>query len=105
MKKFTAFVFACICVLMSVACSKAASENECVFHGNVLEISQQHLLVEPASDSHESKSSDKIMISLATVDCPENLEIGDSVPIVYDGLIQELYPAIIPNVYSIEKDS
>ena len=115
MKKFIASVLACICVLGSAACSNTnytssddttstAPENEYVFNAKVLEINEQYLLVEPAGDSNESKSSDKIKVSLETVSCPENLEIGDSVKITYDGIVQELYPAIIPNVRSIEKN-
>ena len=75
-----------------------------VFDGKVLEIHEQHLLVEPASDSRESPSASKIKISLGNVPAPEGLEVGDSVTITYDGMIQELYPAIIPNVYGIEKN-
>ena len=75
-----------------------------VFDGKVLEIHEQHLLVEPASDSRESQCSDKMRITLGDVQAPEGLEAGDSVKITYDGMIQELYPAIIPNVYSIEKN-
>ena len=106
MTKLLALVLACISVLMLIACNNEnpAPEDEYVFQANVLEIGEQYLLVEPASDSKESKSSDKIMISLETVNCPENIEVGDSVVITYDGMIQELYPAMIPNVYSIEKN-
>lgn len=115
MKKFRIFVLACICSLMLIACSNGnkinnndntnntTAETEYVFYAKVLEIDDQYLLVEPANNSYESKSSDKINISLKTINCPENLEIGDSVIIAYDGMIQELYPAIIPNVYSIKK--
>ena len=116
MKKFIVFVLACVCVLGLVACNNAdhtirddiidnnISENEYAFTAKVLKITEQYLLVEPAGDSNESQCSDKIKISLGTVSCPENLEIGDSVKIVYDGMIQELYPAIIPNVHRIEKN-
>ena len=106
MKKYIALVLACICVLLFVACNNdnTSSKNEYVFNAKVLEIGEQFLLVEPTSNSNESKSSDKIKISLATVNCPENIEVGDSVVIAYDGMIQELYPAIIPNVHSIEKN-
>ena len=74
------------------------------FDGKVLEIHEQHLLVEPADDSRESQCSDKMKISLGNAQAPEELEVGDSVTITYDGMIQELYPAIIPNVYGIEKN-
>lgn len=116
MKKFIVLVLACICVLGLVACNNAndttnddniastASESEYAFNAKVLEIGEQYLLVEPTSDSNEAKCSDKIKISLDAVNCPENLEVGDFVMIAYDGMIQELYPAIIPNVHSIEKN-
>ena len=106
MNKVIAVVLVCVCMLMLVACNRANTDSgdEHVFHAKVLEIGTQHLLVEPESGSRESKSADKIRISLATVDCPENLEVGDTVVIAYDGMIQELYPAIIPNVYSIKKN-
>ena len=105
MKKFITFALACICVLTFAACSKdnADSPNEYVFQAKVLEISEQHLLVEPSGDSPEVKCSDKINVSVATVNCPEDLKVGDFVVIGYDGVIQELYPAIIPNVRSIQK--
>lgn len=116
MKKFIALVLACICVLGLVACNNAndttnddntastASKSEYVFNAKVLEIGEQYLLVEPTSDSNEAKCSDKIKISLGNVNCQENLEVGDYVMIAYDGMIQELYPAIITNVHSIEKN-
>lgn len=109
MKKSVSWVLVCICVLMLVACNNNSTdnpiaENEYVFHARVLEISDHTLLVEPTGDCNEANCSDKIRISLEPGICPENLEVGDSVMITYDGVIQELYPAIIPNVHSIQKD-
>lgn len=105
MKKFIIFALACLCMLTFAACSResTASPNEYVFAAKVLEISEQYLLAEPSSESREAKCSDKINVSLATVKCPEDLKVGDLVMIAYDGVIQELYPAIIPNVRSIQK--
>ena len=109
MKKILAILLITFCLTMLGACNTNAENNETPndayeFNAKVLEINEQYLLVEPASDSYEAKSSDKIKISLGNVTSPYNLEIGDSVKIAYDGMIQELYPAIIPNVHSIEKN-
>ena len=117
MKKILAILLITSCLIMLGACNTNAENNETStsdiaaplnavyeFNAKVLEINEQYLLVEPANDSNEAQSSDKIKISLGNVPSPDHLEIGDSVKIAYDGMIQELYPAIIPNVYSLEKN-
>ena len=107
MKKYISFILAALFAIMLVSCGQTAEPDVVTpndaheFHAKVLEVNEQYLLVEPASDSLESQSSDKIKISLVHVSFPEKLEIGDFVQIEYDGIIQELYPAIIPNVHSV----
>ena len=73
------------------------------FYGKVLEINEHDILVEPAEDSLERKSSDKIIVPVDTESAQLTLQVGDTVKIIYDGMIQELYPAILPNVSNVEK--
>ncbi|MBQ6701722.1 MAG: hypothetical protein IJN17_02080 [Clostridia bacterium] len=71
------------------------------FEARVLEKYEGEWLVEPLEGTNERRSSDKINVRL-----PDGFE-GDYetesiIIITYDGMIQELYPAIIPNVFEIK---
>lgn len=74
-------------------------ENIYSFSATVLEASDKQLLIEPSVDSLEYKSCSKIYIPLT--DGTEDISVGDKITVVYDGLIQETYPAQISNVYEI----
>lgn len=86
-------------------------ETKAEFVGTVVESSLTWITVEPDPGTAERNCSDRITVSLYTHFSEGNLagtgiigefHVGDRVRIVYDGLIQETYPARISNVYSIE---
>ena len=65
MKKYISFILAALFAIMLVSCGQTAEPDVVTpndaheFHAKVLEVNEQYLLVEPASDSLESQSSDK----------------------------------------------
>lgn len=67
------------------------------FSATVLEVEEERILVEPAEGTRERNSSDKIYVSLPLENTASDFAEGDAVNISYNGVIQELYPAIIPN--------
>ena len=73
------------------------------FMAKILEIHDNYLLVEPEVGMEELKSADKFEIPLDDVDNPTELQVDDSVLIVYDGEILETYPAKLGEVYSVGK--
>ena len=73
------------------------------FMAKILEIHDNYLLVEPEVGMEELKSADKFEIPLDDVDNPTELQVDDSILIVYDGEILETYPAKLGEVYSVGK--
>lgn len=77
--------------------------SDAVFNAEVLEVNENNILVEPFENENERKSASRIYVSTdlkGKGPLPE-IEKGSYVTIVYDGQIQETYPAQITNVYSI----
>lgn len=72
------------------------------FVATVLEVHDTYLLVAPEGGTRESSSADKIEVSLNDLESRPNIQLGDTILIVYDGNIQETYPARIPTVYRVE---
>ncbi len=65
-----------------------------------------YLIVAPFEDEPERKSSDKIQVYCDTVysdNISEFIDEGSFVRILYDGRIEETYPAKLPTVYEIEQ--
>ncbi len=73
------------------------------FDAKVLEVNNGTVLVEPFEGSSERKSASRIWVSTKTTSSvpPPDFYEGLYVRIVYDGMIQETYPAQINNVYAI----
>lgn len=78
--------------------TQPTAPEEMKFVARVLEVNEKSILVTPTDDS---SLCDKISVAI-----PENqaqiLQVGDTISIVYDGVLLESYPAQINNVYSIE---
>lgn len=73
------------------------------FNATVLEVYKNSVLVEPFEGSNELKSADKITVStnvVSTHPVPE-LKEGMQIRIVYNGTIEEIYPANIPTAFAI----
>ena len=95
------FTFAIL--LLFVGCApKQNSENQQIsdlhnFSGRVVRVADDGVLVQPAFGSNELNSSDLFWIYQDDSD----IRVGDWVQVAYDGVIQETYPAKLPNAYSI----
>ena len=123
MKKIITLFTLCIITLSFVACGSQNANNtdspssdntpdsEAVFfEATVLEVAENGLLVEPAENSSERKSSDRISVSLSGLDSSQSdallqeIIAGDIVEIEYNGAISESYPAQITGL-SVRKIS
>lgn len=73
------------------------------FEATVLEVNENNILVEPLEGEDERRSASKIYVSTNSIsDIPvPQLKKGDNVRIVYNGEIQETYPAQISKVFAI----
>ena len=73
------------------------------FNAEVLEVTEKSILVKPDDDSKETKSADKIYVSLDVIsEIPvPTINAGDRVRVIYNGEIAETYPAQINNVFVI----
>lgn len=73
------------------------------FEAKVLEVNEKNILVEPLEGEDERKSASRIYVStdvISTNPVPE-IKKGDTVTVVYNGEIQETYPAQINKVFAI----
>ena len=90
-------VIVCIAVAVFFLSNPPAPEPQMpsyIFDATVLEINGGSMLVAPLEGETETATSDKFRIHLV----PDGVAVGDTVRIWYDGMIQELYPSILPNV-------
>lgn len=73
------------------------------FNATVLKVYENSVLVEPFDGSDELKSADKITVStnVVSINPVPKLEKGVQIRIVYNGTIEEIYPANIPVVFAI----
>ena len=73
------------------------------FNAEVLEVTEKGILVKPDDDAKETKSADKIYVSLDVIsEIPvPTINTGDRVRVIYNGEIAETYPAQINNVFVI----
>ena len=76
--------------------------NAAQFVATVLEVHDTYLMVAPEGGSTAASSADKIEIALKDRESWPIPQVGDAVLIVYDGYIQETYPARITTVYRVE---
>ena len=73
------------------------------FNAKVLEVKKNNILVEPLEGEAERNSASQIYVStdvISTIPVPD-LKKGDTVRIVYNGEIQETFPAQISKVFAI----
>lgn len=73
------------------------------FNATVLQVYENSVLVEPFEGSNERKTADKITVNtnvISTHPVPE-LKEGMQIRIVYNGTIEETYPANIPTAFAI----
>lgn len=106
MKKYLMMCFMAMCVAVLAACGKEEiqipEKNEVAFEATVLEAHDGYYLVNPVEGSSELNSADKIEVSTKNLDSSLEPEVGDVIEIRYDGMIMEIYPARLHEVYSIK---
>ena len=98
MKKLIPLLLSLAFVLTLIGCT---SEDKATFQATILEIQDGYYLVEPVEGSTELNSADRIMVPMVNINPSQEPEVGDTLEIVYDGVIAESYPAQINTVYSI----
>ena len=76
--------------------------NTSQFVATVLEVHDTYLMVAPEGGSQLSYA-DQIEVSLAGLEILPTLQIGETVLIVYDGYVQEIYPPRIDSAYRVER--
>ena len=118
MKKLIVLVLTLVCMLGAIGCdgkvntdtNKSTEQQQLnkpteqyQFDATILEIHDNHFLVEPCAGMDELKSSDKIEVSIQNIDKSIEWKVGDYVLITYDGIILETYPARLNQVYNVEK--
>ena len=109
MKKWIACTLVLVVMFGLVACGGRAGkdfdkpDDLYTFDAKILEIHDNYFLVEPDAGTQEANCSDKIQVSTQNADQSVDWQVGDLVRITYNGQIQELYPAILGQVYKVEK--
>lgn len=71
------------------------------FQAKLLEIYDGYFIVEPVEGSWELRSASKIEVPMKNMEPSPEPQVGDILEIVYDGQLQETYPARITAVYGI----
>ena len=116
MKKLISLLFISIMSISLVACGTNSTTGNIEpdnsiqdsivetfeFEAEIIGVQENSILVIPVDGSSELNSSDRISVALTSVQVPFNLIEGQTVKIVYDGMIAESYPAQILNIFSIE---
>lgn len=90
-------VIAAVCFLTNPL--RDEEEEQHSFYATVLETEENRILVEPVSGSDERNSADQIWVSLN--ETIPKIVSGDTVRVIYDGLIAESYPAQILSVSAV----
>ena len=98
MKKLIPLLLSLVFVLTLIGCT---SEDKATFQATILEIQDGYYLVEPVEGSTELNSADQITVPMVNINPSQEPKVGDTLEIVYDGVIAESYPAQINTVYSI----
>lgn len=108
MKKVMVSILALICVVGLVGCTAGKENNlnetAAYFTATVTEVHESSLLVE-ITDTGSTSLGEGTPVHVSTnFDGYTECAVGDSIQIEFDGMIQELYPPIIPGVTAIHKN-
>lgn len=69
--------------------------------GTVLEISNGTMIVKPIEGEDELNASDKFAVPMEHMNASQEPEVGDIIEVIYNGDIEELYPAMLGGVTQI----
>lgn len=73
-----------------------------ILQGIILEIADGSMIVEPIEGAWERSSSDRFIVPIEHMTASPEPQVGDVIEITYDGRIEELYPARLPNIQRID---
>ena len=108
MKKMIAFILALVCMLGFVGCNASKDnhlqEPTVFFVAKVTEVNEGYLFVEVTDKGSTSLKEGTTAHVSTNFDGYTECVVGDSIRIEFDGLMQEVYPPIIPNVIAISKE-
>ncbi len=90
-----------LAALFTITACISKTNDTVTFQAIILDIHDDYYLVEPVEGSAELNSADQITVPMKSMNVSSEPEVGDILEIVYDGAIEESYPAQITNVYSI----
>ena len=76
--------------------------NTSQFVATVSEVHDTYLMVAPEGGSPLSYA-DQVEVSLGGLEIPPALQVGETVLVVYDGYVQEIYPPRISTAYRVER--
>ena len=86
---------------IQLATQRLDTEEKVILQAKLLDIEEEHFIVEPVEGSPERNSASRIMVPMRNMAPSPEPVVGDILQIEYDGMLQETYPARITNVYSI----
>ena len=107
------FVGVClwIAIIGSIGCgsksigskSNGSRVKNASFNATVLEVDDYALLVRPFDGEGILRSADRISIGRSQIskDCMAKIKVGTNIRVLYDGDIQETYPAGIAHILSL----
>lgn len=79
-----------------------AAQDDCILHGVILDITGGTMLVEPLEGENELEISDRFQVPIVHMQSSPEPQVGDFVEILYDGSIEETYPAQLGNITRID---
>ena len=86
---------------IQLATQRLDTEEKAILQAKLLYIEDEHFIVEPIEGSPELDSASRIMVPMRNMEPSPEPVVGDILQIEYDGKLQEVYPAMIANVYHI----
>lgn len=90
-----------IVLVITVLIIFSFSRSDISFKGVISNMEDSYIIVKPLENEREIKSADKISIPINLISEIEAKE-RDTIEIVYDGIINESYPAQLGEIYSIK---
>ena len=81
----------------------AYGATQATFQATVVAVFENYLLVEPAEDSWERTSADRVEVTIPNPQDGQTFAPGDRIRVTYSGTLLESYPAQAQNVTEIER--
>ena len=106
MKKLIALVLVTACVVGLVGCNTATQDTKVnenwTFQAILVDFYDGFYLIEPLEDSYERSIANQIEVPIKNLDPSLEPEVGDTIEITHSGVIMEVNPPRLREVYSIK---